>query len=694
MRAARRLGCLFLMVFILASCGGNPAQKKKRYLRRGEEALKQGDYRRAEVNFRRALQIDPRLAPAYYGLGVVYFKEGRIPRAYGALVRAVEISPDLLPARILLGRIFLLVRKPDKALAEAEYVLSKDPARSEAKLLKAAALLGLRKYDRARPLLEALCGEREVSACLMLADLNLRTGRKSEAERVLRRVLEFRPNQPRATLLLARILEGEGKYSQAEALYRSLYEAHPDDFRYLEGLVRFYQRRRNLTRAIRVLRDGLARGVGGERAYLLLAQVYALAGEEGQVKKTLEEGCRRFPQSFPLLERLVLYSFERGSRGEAYRLLEAYISRVDKDSLKIRARLLKATLLWREGRLREALREVDGVLEDSPHLVSAHLLKGDILFRRGDYTGAIGEYRAALGEEPQNPGIMLRLARAHLLNREPDLAEDMYRRVLEVSPENREAYLGLAEVYVQEGNPGKARALLEERWKKDPGDLIVVEKLVDLYLQEKDRAAARRLLEKTLALNPRHPLVLTVLARIVRKAGLTREMIAYCRKLSLRDPRPFYLLLLAQLYGETGDYARAIALYRRVLEKNPRNLVAANNLAFYLAQYQPTPRNLAEAERLLLPWVRKYPRRTELVDTLAWIKYRKGDYAGARALLEKLGDKVRDYPVVSYHLGAVYYQLGERSRALVYLRLALERGREFAGREEARRLLAELEKNP
>lgn len=139
-------------------------------------------------------------------------------------------------------------------------------------------------------------------------------------------------------------------------------------------------------------------------------------------------------------------------------------------------------------------------------------------------------------------------------------------------------------------------------------------------------------------------------------------------------------------------YKKACRFYEEVLDRNPKNLIAANNLAFYMAEYEPSPENLSRAESLMRPWVEKFPKQPELVDTLAWIKYRQGKYDRARELLEGLGDKVKKYPVISYHLGMVYYRLGEKERALEYLKEALKGQKGFPGRKEAERVVQSLEK--
>ena len=61
--------------------------------------------------------------------------------------------------------------------------------------------------------------------------------------------------------------------------------------------------------------------------------------------------------------------------------------------------------------------------------------------------------------------------------------------------------------------------------------------------------------------------------------------------------------------------------------------VAANNLAFFLAEYDPTPQNLARAQKLIDPLLDRHKGVPQVVDTGAWVYYRLGKFDKARELL-------------------------------------------------------------
>jgi Tfp pilus assembly protein PilF len=66
---------MFLMVAILAACGG-PEEKKLKFYNKGKELYEKGDYVKAKLEFKNAVQIDPKYVDAYYMLGIIALKSG------------------------------------------------------------------------------------------------------------------------------------------------------------------------------------------------------------------------------------------------------------------------------------------------------------------------------------------------------------------------------------------------------------------------------------------------------------------------------------------------------------------------------------------------------------------------------------------------------------------------------------------
>ena len=84
-----------MLSVVLGACGSEET-KRARFFDKGKALFEAGDYVKARLEFKNALQIDPKFAEAYYMLGMTELKEGNVKQAYGLFVKTVELDPALL----------------------------------------------------------------------------------------------------------------------------------------------------------------------------------------------------------------------------------------------------------------------------------------------------------------------------------------------------------------------------------------------------------------------------------------------------------------------------------------------------------------------------------------------------------------------------------------------------------------------
>jgi len=142
-------------------------------------------------------------------------------------------------------------------------------------------------------------------------------------------------------------------------------------------------------------------------------------------------------------------------------------------------------------------------------------------------------------------------------------------------------------------------------------------------------------------------------------------------------------LAVAGLEEQAEAYDAAIGRYRQVLELQPANIIALNNLAYALAVRSNQP---AEA----LPLARKAatlaPRSGSILDTLGWIEHLLGNHEVAADLLR---DAVKLLPTdaeVRLHAAVVSAAAGRNEEAMKQLEEALKLDPGLEAREEVKRL--------
>ena len=142
-------------------------------------------------------------------------------------------------------------------------------------------------------------------------------------------------------------------------------------------------------------------------------------------------------------------------------------------------------------------------------------------------------------------------------------------------------------------------------------------------------------------------------------------------------------LALAQNHLGRGQLDQARVRYQKVLELNPFDAAALNNLAYVLDK-QDSAEALEYAQRA----VRLSPDDPAILDTLGWMLVRRGRTDQGLKYLRDAHSRAAGNPQIRYHIASALVALNRAEEAKVELRRALQISDEFEGVDEARRMLA------
>ncbi|MFN7983338.1 MAG: tetratricopeptide repeat protein, partial [Vicinamibacterales bacterium] len=127
--------------------------------------------------------------------------------------------------------------------------------------------------------------------------------------------------------------------------------------------------------------------------------------------------------------------------------------------------------------------------------------------------------------------------------------------------------------------------------------------------------------------------------------------------------------------------------YQDVLRRDPTAAVAANNLAWMMAQGNE---NIDVALQLAQTAKAKLPLLPEVSDTLGWIYYKKEMPPQAIAALKDSVDRSPRSSLFHYHLGLAYLQGGDREKAKASFEQAVRLGADSPIAADARKQLNTL----
>jgi len=131
------------------ACSGNPETRKQRSFETANQYVQQHKLREAVIEYRNAIQIDPRFGAARKALANTYVQLGDRGSALDEYVRAADLLHDDVDLQLTAGAMLLERGRATDALSRADAALQKQPNSIAAHLLRGNALAGLKDFEQA-----------------------------------------------------------------------------------------------------------------------------------------------------------------------------------------------------------------------------------------------------------------------------------------------------------------------------------------------------------------------------------------------------------------------------------------------------------------------------------------------------------------------------------------------------------------
>src|ERR1044072_3710695 len=131
----RKLLFLILLAAMLAACWKDRTKQKFAYLNEGQRYFKASKYNEAVIQFRNAIQIDPRCAAAHYELGRSYLALHNTELAFRPPTTAVNLEPANTDAQLQRAGLLIKRRQLDEAQLVAQKIVAVKPKNVQAHVI-------------------------------------------------------------------------------------------------------------------------------------------------------------------------------------------------------------------------------------------------------------------------------------------------------------------------------------------------------------------------------------------------------------------------------------------------------------------------------------------------------------------------------------------------------------------------------
>ena len=714
----------------------NPNMLQARLIR-ADAHLRAGDEAKAREDVDAALRSSPGSVPALYQKAVLQVRAQDFRGADETLTRLAGVLPNIPDGLLLQATVKRALNQGEQALDAAQRYVARRPEDPRGAKLLAAMELERRAPAAAAGVLERLVqrGNADAETYEILSRALLGAGRPREAAEMTEKLVELVPNNVGYLTRLAATRLASGDSGATVRAAEAALKLDPNAVAARELLVVAALARGQLE----VAEQELAKLPEEQRRSELLGVAQAtlrigrldLAGG----KAIFEDVLKRYPQSAGARLGLARMASRSGDADEAMRLWL--------DALKLdpsNAEALGAVALIALGggpRGAVARKTLEDLQKAQPNAVGPAITLANVLIRSGEAEAALRLLESeTLRDGPLSRGAAIHLMRAEAnsaLRRWPE-AESAARTAFADDPDSSATRRALALAMLRNGDARSAEELLQLGLRRRAGDPLLQSTLVNVVAQARgldaalaqadaltripDAMPAAALLRGDLLIGARRPAdaarafsaafadnpsaILAQRAALAWQEANDLPMAASILESWLRrNPRDSASLsLLAQIELVAGRNDEATRRLATVVELNPTDGVALNNLAWALTQ-KGAPQDLARARTLAERAYFLFPT-AESADTLGWVLVRSGEPARGLPLLQEAAaarrvnaqvtsvDAAPQDPGISYRLAVALDATGDKAGARSVLESVLGNDRRFPERADAEKLLATL----
>ena len=407
-----------------------------------------------------------------------------------------------------------------------------------------------------------------------------------------------------------------------------------------------------------------------------------------QLARVLAQSSERLPQNLLGLNRALARVPDRQAvRSIVQRLTEPYLDAPEAHIARAQAALGAQDAMG-------ALAGVERALELRTGWPPAVLMKAQILQQAGAQDEALAHLQKAVTDAPDDRELRLAWARSLVSAQRYVEARDEFRSLLTGTPGDAELLYAVALLAVQLGDPADAEIHFARALAADyPRPDLVRLHMGQISADRGDGEAARKWFDEIsdLDLRPEATIrsalslgregrideararlqgeddepeilrryVLTEV-QILRDADRSGEALLVINEALRETPDDTGLLYEAAMLSERLDRLDLMeSRLRRVIELDPEHAHAYNALGYSLADRSL---RLEEAETLIVRALELLPDDPFILDSLGWVRFRRGDTPGALSHLERAYG-IRQDAEIAAHLGEVLWSADRREDA-------------------------------
>ncbi len=681
----------------------------------------------AEKMANEALTLDAENIDAMVLLGGVLAAKNNSDAAFVKAETALQKKPDDIGATILLASLNARTGKLEKAIALLLNIVNKHPDNVASRLMLVKSYSQHNERDKAGEILQALVkiepkqiDHRKRWVAFLLSNKQL-----DHAEKVIRAAVTDLPEDEQAKLMLVEFLATKKSPEAAIAELLPMLKENAGNYELRFKLAELQWAKKQPIQVEETLKEIIAldkQGFQSVKARSKLARLYLAAKRINDAKSLVKELLTENADDLAALTLRGEIALAENRIADAITDLRTVVAEQPKNIAVLK--LLSTAHLINKDKIL-ARENIAKVVEFAPEDETARLDLVNLLLQGGDKEQATQQLNTLFKLNPNSKKGLDALFKIHAAQAQWEQALQVAKQMERAYTDDAMGYYLSGLVYQATGKFEQSNASLALALQKQPQAVEPLAQMVSNYLASKQPEKGLNKLHEVLKNQPKNFYAYNLMGDIYRRGNKYSDAInAYQQVLTIKQDwsmpyrnialinilqqhpndakatlrqginsaaEPLELVAdLVALYHQDKEQQKIIDLYEEMMKKKPDSLNLLNNFASYLADYGNSDETLVRAAKLVEPYVETTD--PYLMDTVAWIAYKQGNYEKASQLLLKTIELTPESAVSHYHLGMTYFKQGDKIHAKESLQKAIKLAEDFNGLAEAKEILNTLER--
>jgi len=552
---------------------GNPESRSlKKAL--ADTYLKAGKYDLAENGYRKILEKNPEVYANYLILALFYNETGNVGKAEDVLREGIEADVDDAYRKLMLVKFIQQKKGSQAAIEELKNLIANNQKIGELRLALARLYADENNENGAEQIFKSAISDFSeesvgIKSRVYLAEMYIKKNNLDAAKIIIDEAIKISPNDSEVNFVKAKLLMVNKDYEGVIIALRTVIKDDQENIRAYIMLAVAHRAIEEDEQAAAILKRAYENNRSNTEGLMILARYYARTNDKAELDKVVDSYLAIQPNNYDALSFKSILLNERKMFSEArphvLQMIKLYPDKPNGYIQSIPYLLAENKQSEAISLLDEGYKKVDDNARILELMVTLHV-------QQKDFKAAESKVQSAISDKGEIAELRMLLAKVQLASKNVEGAKTNLIRVSDIKSDWNEPYLMLANIYRAEKQNKEAIDVLQKGLSVIGNDLKLVLDLVRLYEKTDDYNAAIDVYEKAYKEHSSNIFLANNLAALLSEHRSDEASLKFSKELAeklKKEDKAAMLDTAGWVYYKTGDYAEAVTILKKAVEKSP-----------------------------------------------------------------------------------------------------------------------------